>query len=608
MEREDLFDAFYRSTRAEMLHQTFVLTGDLPAAQGAVREAYTMAWHHWRKVGRLDAPMSWVRPRAWQIAQRRHSARIWHRSKGLSPEHRATLDAVAKLPVVQRRVMLLSQLAGVPLSDAAREAGVTQDVAERSLQSATASLASQLDVDSAGVRFPLASLREVVEHAGLPRASILRRAGRKRRRVHTVLATVAAAAVAVGSGAVAYAPSSGQVSDLHLVQPKPRPTATPDDGALALPTADDLLDHDQIRRLGVAQTWRVLRTSNNTSGDGINTVCQRHRFADPAGLSALVRVFRADGRPGRSAVQTVEISRSAHEARAGFGTTVGWYAGCRVARLQLLKAYRVANIGQQADVLILRVWTKPVTTYSVAVARVGAVTTSIVGRTVGAQPPPAGQITQSLADSVAMLCGRTTAPGCAKTPTFRLIPPPPSGEERGILAVVDLPPVGRIDEPWVGTTAAPAVHNPSATTCDRADFARAGAERTRSRTFLIPEAKVPARFGLSETYGVFGSRRLAGRFLRGVRHTVARCEDRDLSTTVHKAHSEHDRSAGTESSTWELSTEVTAKETVHFRLGFVRVGAKVAELTFAPAPHDDMSEQDFRDLVARAGDRLRELG
>jgi hypothetical protein len=87
---------------------------------------------------------------------------------------------------------------------------------------------------------------------------------------------------------------------------------------------------------------------------------------------------------------------------------------------------------------------------------------------------------------------------------------------------------------------------------------------------------------------------------------VARCEDRDLSTTVHAAHS--DRSASTDASTWELSTAVTAKETVRFRLGFVRVGATVAELTFAPAPHDDMSDQDFRELVARAGDRLRELG
>jgi DNA-directed RNA polymerase specialized sigma24 family protein len=606
MEREDLFDAFYRSTRTEILHQAFVLTGDLPAAQGAVREAYTMAWHHWRKVGRLDAPMDWVRPRAWQIAQRRHSARLWHRNKGLSPEHRATLDAVAKLPVLQRRVLLLTQLAGVPLPDAAREAGVTQDLAEQSLQSATAGLASQLDIDSAGVRVPLQSLGDAVAHAALPRASIVRRAGRKRRQVHTLLAGVAAAAVAVGSGAVAYAPTSGQAGDLHLVQPKPRPAATPDDGTRSLPTADDLLDRDQIQRLGAARTWRVVRTGNNTSGDGINTVCQQHRFADPDGLSALVRVFRADGGPSRSAVQTVEISRSVREARVGFDTTVGWYAGCRVARLQLLKAYRVEHIGQQAAVLVLRVWTKPVTTYSVAVARVGAVTTSTIGRTVGGSTPPVRQVTQSLADSVAMLCGRTTAPGCAKTPTFRVVPPPPSGEERGILAVVDLPPVGRIDEPWVGTTATPAVHNPSATTCDRADFAKAGAERTRTRTYLIPEAKLPARFGLSETYGVFASRRAASRFLQGVRHAVSRCEDRDLSTTVHAAHS--DRSASTDASTWELSTAVTAKETVRFRLGFVRVGATVAELTFAPAPHDDMSDQDFRELVARAGDRLRELG
>ena len=82
--REESFDSFYRATRRPVLHQAFALTGDLPAAQSAVRDAYVGAWQHWRKVSRLEDPLDWVRPRAWQLAQRRHTARIWHRNKGLS--------------------------------------------------------------------------------------------------------------------------------------------------------------------------------------------------------------------------------------------------------------------------------------------------------------------------------------------------------------------------------------------------------------------------------------------------------------------------------------------------------------------------------------------
>jgi hypothetical protein len=307
-------------------------------------------------------------------------------------------------------------------------------------------------------------------------------------------------------------------------------------------------------------------------------------------------------------VQTVEVSKSEKQAQQAFRTTVGWYAGCRVGRLQVLNAYRVDNIGDEADVLMLRIWKKPVTTLSVAVARTGKVTTSTVGTTVGATPPPAGEITQSLADSVAMLCARSGSTDCAKRPTYRVVPPPPSGEERGILAVADLPPVGRISQPWVGTQPAGVRTNPSATTCDRADFAQGGATSTRTRTYLIPEAPLPARFGLSETYGVFPSAAAANRFLAGVRSKVAKCEDRDLATQVGAEHRETRTSPQLDLSSWDLQTEVTDKQKVRFRLGFVRVGRTVAQLTFAPSPQDDMTSTSFHSLLVRAGDRLRELG
>jgi DNA-directed RNA polymerase specialized sigma24 family protein len=606
VEREEQFDSFYRSTRSALLHQSFALTGDLPAAQAAVRDAYVAAWHHWRKVSRLDDPLEWVRPRAWQFAQRRHTARIWHRSRGLSEQHKSVLDALARLGAAQRRVLLLTQLAAVPVPAAARELGMTQDVLAQHLQAATANMAALLDTDSVAVRGPLVGLDDALTGASLPRPSIVRRAGRKRRQAHTVAAAGAAALVTVAAGAFAYQPDVAPPS-VRIIRP-PIATPAPARPTPAVPTADALLDQDQIRRLGLRQRWTVARTHDNTSGDGINTICQQRRFADPDGLSALVRGFAARGRPTRSAVQTVEVSRSIDQARRAFRTTLGWYAGCRVARLQLLDAYRVDNIGDEANVLMIRVWSRPVTTYSVGIARIGRVTSTTVGRSVGASPPAAAQITQSLADSVAMLCATSGSKGCAKHPVYRVVPPPPSGEERGILAVADLPPVGRIDEPWVGTEATPARRNPSRTTCDRASFSQADAVRTRTRTYLIPQSDLPARFGLSETYGVFRSVRDATRFLADVRRNVAGCEERDLAATVTASRRERLHRRPADLSTWQITIELSEHASVPFRLGFVRVGTKVAQLTFASAPRDDMSGKHFHDLVVRAGDRLRELG
>jgi DNA-directed RNA polymerase specialized sigma24 family protein len=613
MEREEAFDSFYASTRRQVLLQAFALTGDLPAAHGAVRDAYVGAWQHWRKVSRLDDPLGWVRRRAWQLAQRRHTGRIWHRNKGLSAEGRAVLDALAGLPTAERRVLVLVELAGLPAPRAARELGVTADVAQRNLGRATERVGAALGLPAARVREPLAALDDELQGAPLPRGSIVRRAGRKRRHATVLGGTAAAVAVALASGAFAFEPSSGPTGPgTHASAPSsspsspgpssPAPSASPPTG---LPSPGDLLDRDQVRRLGAGQAWRVLGTSDNTAGRGINSVCQQSRFADPHGYAALVRRFRATGDPRRSAVQTVEVSPDAAEAARAFRTTVGWYAGCRVGRLQLLHAYRVDNIGDQAAVLMVRLWHEPVTTLSVAVARTGSVVTSTVGTTVGGRPPAAGQITQSLADSVAMLCGRSGSADCAKRPTYRVVPPPPSGEARGLLAVADLPPVGRIDRPWVGTDPARTRANPAATPCDRVDVG--AAPHSRSRSYLIPGAAVPTRFGLSETYGVFASSSAADRFLDRLRAGVETCATRDLASHVGGRHDVDRRSPQLEASTWALDTKVSAREAVPFRVGFVRVGRTVAEVTFAPSPSDDMTEAAFRSLLVRAGERLREL-
>lgn len=602
MRTEEQFDSFYLKTRRALVHQTFALTGDLNAAQRAVRDAYVAAWHHWRKVSTHDDPRDWVRPRAWVLAQRRHTARLWHRTKGLREEDRRVLDALHKLPVAERRTLLMVRLAAVPAEVAARELSLTQAALERLLESATSRFCGVVEIDPADVRPTLLSLADAAASVSLPRPGTVRREGRRRRRIHTVAAAVAVTLLAVGSGAVAHEPrpaARGDLTQASPVVPLPEEEST-------LPSADDLLDVRAVSRLAPAAPWQELRTHDNTGGDGINTVCQQERFADPDGLAAIVREFAAAGKPSRRVVQTVEISESGDEAAKAYDKAVGWFSGCPGGELHVRKAYQVTGVGDRAMLLALDGWGSPRTSYAVAIAAIGQVVTSTVVETVHGEQPPTRAVVETLAEASRRICVRARRSGCVTGPGIEPAVLGPSGDEPGILTSVDLPGLPGVEEPWVGTSPAPARRNPAATSCDRAEFARQGAARTRTRTFLVPRAPLPDRFGLTETYGTFRSERAAADFLKLVRQRLAGCEERDLATEVLLPHwLREGRLVG---STWRLRTELSERSEVVFDVGFVRRGAHVAQVTFIPAGNAQLSVNEFRAVVVRAGERLRELG
>ncbi len=367
-----------------------------------------------------------------------------------------------------------------------------------------------------------------------------------------------------------------------------------------------LLGPGALPPLRPGRSWRVGRTG--TPGPGPATVCRQAGRADLGAPSALVRTFVAtprSGAPARTAVQGVELSVTAAAAGRGYRTTVGWYAGCRVARLQLVDARVVRGVGARARVLTLR--REPGPTYVVGVARGGRATTSVLVTTVGGPPPPAAAVAGSLAGAVARLCDVSGAARCPHRP--RLVPglPSPVGERSGLLVAVDLPPVGHVARPWVGTRPVTLHVDRPPVACDRAGFVTSGATGVRARTFLVPGAGLPVRFGLTETAARFPSRRRAGDALSGVRRAVAGCHRRHLATTVGPERrvggpGRHDASA------WDLTTRVTGSSTVRFRLGLVRAGSRVAELSLSPVEGADLSSAAFDALLQRAGDRLAASG
>ncbi len=598
------FDEFYLASRRRLVLEAYALTGDLSASTSAVREAFVAARHHWRKVGRRADPEEWVRARAWATAQRRHVARLWRREKGLSAEQKRILDTLHHLPDQQRKVLLLTHLAGLSVAEIGRELGETPTRVEQQLVAATRVFRRDTecsdpdggtDGGTDGVLAAIESLSPIAEAADLPPAPAIHRGGERRRLRLVVVGVVSLLALTLLAG-------------LFVTQDSGEGPAAASPRKISRPVTEKmLLQLPQVQSLAPTERWGLLSTSDNTTGSGINSVCQDARFADAEGRGTFVRRFLALGSPRRSLVQTVEISRSPEAAAAAYRTTLGWFAGCSEARLQLLNAYRVTGLGEEAQMLKLRIPGSLSRTYVVGLARTGSLTVSTVVETLGGRPVDVARAGDTLTGAVRNVCTADPAGPCPSVVEVAPVLPPPSGETPGTLAVADLPAVGSINRPWVGTRPVPARPNVASTTCDKANFVRSGAPRAATRTFLIPEARLPMRFGIAETYGAFPNPRRARAMVRKISAAMASCEKRDLGARVSSGVAQRTAYRGSEYALWRLDSEINERTSVGYWMGVARVGNYVAQVSFTPAGPYDVDEVTFQALVTRARDRLFEL-
>ncbi len=608
MNRPDDFDAFYKETRSRLLLQTYALTGDLPASRSAVRDTFVVAWHRWPRISRLPDPESWARPHAWSHAQRRHTARIWHRDRGLDKEARSTLEALGKLPVTQRKALLLTHLASVSMGDLAREISLPRAEAERVLQTATAQFSVHRDVATTNIRPLFEPLREQTENTTWARPSILRRQGAARRRTHTLVGVAVAVAAVLVSGSLvtdatgvrptlarepgADAPASPSAS------PRPRPEPPEQFSEDILLTAAQVSDHVPGRR------WTETSTGDNTEGNGRVLPCQDSRFADPRGVAALVREFDTTpkkGGPEVTAVESTELSATQRTAGRAYDNVVDWFASCSEPRAQLVSTNEIEGVGDEAMLLELKQWGQPTKTYVAAVARSGRITTTTVTRSTAEGPADLPGTARLLATAVDGVCTQPHAGACSQKPVVKPVPPVPVGMVPGMLAEVDLPPVDGVPRPWVGTEPRRAMDNDASTSCDNADFRAEPMSNNVTRTFVIPGSKLPAQFGLTQTVGTMRAPR-AKAFVEEIRSRMAACPDKSLGSDVRQV--AHRAGPDRDLSVWHVTTELSDDTSVSFLMGVVREGTAIAQVGFVPDGDVTMAPGAFIALVERAGQRL----
>lgn len=153
MGAEEEFDDLYRNSRDRLVVQITALCGDSTEARDFVQEAFVRAWTRWARIGTYEDPEGWIRRVAYRLAVGR-----WRRSRRLvlrADVHQARVElpgeqvgviyALQRIPVSERRAIVLHHVCGLSVEETAKELSAPIGTVKSWLFRGRAHLASELD-------------------------------------------------------------------------------------------------------------------------------------------------------------------------------------------------------------------------------------------------------------------------------------------------------------------------------------------------------------------------------------------------------------------------------------------------------------------------------
>jgi RNA polymerase sigma-70 factor, ECF subfamily len=159
---ERRLEDLYASAQRRLVIQVAALTGDIPAAEDLVQDAFGRCAAKWEQVSGYDDPEAWVRAVAFNLARSR-----WRRLKsaaralarlGRLPVHPGPdvetvglMIAVKRLPEDEREALVRHYLLDLPVAVVAEQLGVPEGTVKSRLARARARLATTLGMVDAEV-------------------------------------------------------------------------------------------------------------------------------------------------------------------------------------------------------------------------------------------------------------------------------------------------------------------------------------------------------------------------------------------------------------------------------------------------------------------------
>jgi hypothetical protein len=611
MPRADAFDAFYRDASGRLLHQVYAVTGSVEGARQSVGDAFVAAAHHWRKLERDPEREAWVRQQALRVAHRnRVTARASYTN---TPEaSRQLFQALRGRRETDRHLLVANLLAGLDLSSAAREVGLTDDAAQASLAKSESELTQAgVDLSTRSLADRLAGLRDDLRDVPSDRARRLRREGNRRRRSHLVLAGTAALALAIGAGALTAAkPDASAVIESLPGTTPPTTPAEPAPETFEQPdfTVAQLTSLDAVQRLDPDARWRIVGTSTDFGPTIPIHPCLGAMPADPRARHLWVRqLTTARSKQPSLATEMLKVSPNPGRAAVAYDRVVASLATCPRGGYEVTTFAKVTAIGDDATLVRLAsAARRSVSEEQIVVARTGRALIAWLVQASDRHPVADRRLEKLMYQSVNDVCGYADGTCAGRNFEVHQATPPAVPRAVGFLGAVDMPVLPGLRDPWVPTDPKRTRRNPAATQCDRADFAEAGATAVRTRSFVVPTAeKLATIFGMTQTVGEFRTSEAARGFVRDVRRAVATCADRQLSLEVPSADEVFvKRGSG---NLWLIRVGTSEKQALVFRMMLVRVGGTVTQVTFTPTRRYDVTHVRYVELARQAAARLSQL-
>lgn len=598
MTRVEDFDSFYRSTIQHALAVTHAISGDRDAAHDAVLTAYRHTWRDWAKV-RNRQPLVHLRQeasRAVFLETRTHPIRHRHQVES----DKELLDALGALSADSRRLIVLMTIGHADLESASSEVGVS---VEEGIEAATAGLdmlESMLGLELDAVERRIIALESIDLADDLPEPAELRRRANVGHQISTIAIVATAVALIVGGGL--FVTSGSVFARLTDSPQRERLGAESRDALLAAAGIGPatLLTAKAVGAIDPTVRWTTVGTNADPQNETPYATCPTQRFATDSPVKVMVRTHEAGETSPARIAQSVEVAHSSRGARTAYRQAIQWFADCQHPRVQLVDAWQVPK----QDVTILRLVShrSPARSFTVGFSKVGAVTNTMVHEIDGSTPPAIEAFAATFTTSIARICAATEAEDCPDATAVTRTNPPRTSKGVGFLAVVDLPPMARVDHVWAAV-AAKASSSPTRTLCGEPQLSGTAA---KSQLFVIPAAGLPETFGVAQTAQRFASEDEAHKQAAAMVAAFGKCAKDNLSARVSRAttFSAGSTSAGT---LWQLTFETGRTTAVRYRTAVITRDTVVSQITFTPDGDADLSDAAFLALAKRASQRLTYL-
>jgi hypothetical protein len=363
-----------------------------------------------------------------------------------------------------------------------------------------------------------------------------------------------------------------------------------------LSDAKVLLDGTAAKQLAPAGgAWAVGNTDNGSSAPDKSFVCQSQRFADPAGIRTWIRSFRNPSTKD-TAVQYVEVSNDEAAAGKAYSTITGWLSACNTPQIRLISSYTTDGLGSKGVVAVFGQPGDKTNKYrTISVSTAGQTTMVVEYDTVGKTAPKPEALIATAGAGLQRICAETKCTTGTPTAKAGLLP---TTEPAGFMAPIDLPVLPSIDKPWVSTTST----IPKGTGCDKIDLKKAKAKTSKAQTYVVPEAKVPAEFGLDTLVAGFPGPAAAATYVADLRKAVDNCKKAISNATV-KPTGEIALGSSIKGESWRVSYDTGGGKIFTYRIGIALAGSRAVYALFPVLDDLDITNAAFNEVLTRAAER-----